>query len=98
VSAEKVTRKSGAVVWPLVRSEIARRACEILAELYPGTRWEACSPDVHSRLETASAAREFELLGPAPDDARAILGGKVACPASGGADKHRLDARGEQAA
>src|SRR6266540_3064220 len=98
MGTEKITRKSGAVVWPLARSEIARRACEILAELYPGTRWEARSPDVRSRLETAPAAGELELLGAAPDDARAILGGKVARPASGGADKHRLDAGGEQAA
>ena len=80
------------------RAAVARRACEILAELYPGTRWEARSPDVRSRLETAPAAGELELLGAAPDDPRAILGGDVARPASGGADKHRLDTSREQAA
>ena len=97
MSIEKVTRKSGTVVWPLVRSEIARRACEILAELYPGTRWEARSPDVRSRLEAAPATRELKLLGAPPDDPRAILGGKVAGPALRRAEKHRLNASREQA-
>jgi hypothetical protein len=57
------------------RDRVNRRACQLLAELYPGTVWEVAtgsSPDMSLRGKASAASRKVEPLRAAEDDLHAL--------------------------
>jgi len=80
------------------RDAVARRACELLAALYPGTTWAVALPDVGTRSKAPSALRQLNFFRAAPDDMNAIGDGKVARLALRTTHEDSLDAFAKQAA
>jgi hypothetical protein len=82
----------------LADDRVAREACRILRDMYPGASCSRRLPDVRRGCEASAAAGKADRLVAVEDDADAVASRDVPGATLGGSNEHRGDTTRQEAA